>query len=158
MAGSELLLLLGKTFEAIVGPIVLPVLGAVPDGAIVIFSGLGPIEDAQDQVLALPSHAHPHVAFLLTCPHSVPVAPLLCSVAVVPHTIRAVKARVYPAAWQNHVACIDPTTWCVQLLVGVGALAGSTIMLLTIPWALAISAGTHASSFLVEPCATCALP
>lgn len=52
----------------------LPVLGAVPDGAIVLFSGLGP--DAEE-----------------------------------------------------------------QLSVGVGALAGSTIMLLTIPWALSIFAG-----------------
>jgi Ca2+/Na+ antiporter len=74
--GSELLVLMGPSFEAIVGPVILPILGAVPDGAIVIFSGLGPIATAQE-----------------------------------------------------------------QLLVGVGALAGSTIMLLTIPWALAIYAG-----------------
>lgn len=58
----------------IVGSVVLPVLGAVPDGAIVLFSGMGP--DAQQQVS-----------------------------------------------------------------VGVGALAGSTIMLLTIPWALSVFAG-----------------
>jgi Ca2+/Na+ antiporter len=58
----------------IVGSVVLPVLGAVPDGAIVLFSGMGP--DAQEQVS-----------------------------------------------------------------VGVGALAGSTIMLLTIPWALSVYAG-----------------
>ncbi len=32
----------------IVGSVVLPILGAVPDGAIVLFSGLGP--DAQSQV------------------------------------------------------------------------------------------------------------
>jgi len=54
--------------------VVLPVLGAVPDGAIVLFSGMG--EDAVNQVV-----------------------------------------------------------------VGVGALAGSTIMLLTIPWILATFAG-----------------
>ena len=54
--------------------VVLPVLGAVPDGAIVLFSGLGP--DAQE-----------------------------------------------------------------ELSVGVGALAGSTIMLLTVPWALSVFAG-----------------
>lgn len=58
----------------IVGSVVLPVLGAVPDGAIVLFSGMGP--DAQEQVS-----------------------------------------------------------------VGVGALAGSTIMLLTIPWGLSVIAG-----------------
>uniref|UniRef100_A0A7S3PG68 Sodium/calcium exchanger membrane region domain-containing protein n=1 Tax=Aplanochytrium stocchinoi TaxID=215587 RepID=A0A7S3PG68_9STRA len=71
--GSELLLLI-PSIAPIVGSVVLPILGAVPDGAIVLFSGLGP--NAQD-----------------------------------------------------------------QLTVGVGALAGSTIMLLTIPWALSIWAG-----------------
>ncbi|KAE9059643.1 hypothetical protein PF010_g30536, partial [Phytophthora fragariae] len=71
--GSELLLLV-PSMAGIVGSVVLPVLGAVPDGAIVLFSGMGP--DAQQQVS-----------------------------------------------------------------VGVGALAGSTIMLLTIPWALSIYAG-----------------
>ncbi|KAI9986662.1 hypothetical protein PInf_025617 [Phytophthora infestans] len=71
--GSELLLLV-PSMAGIVGSVVLPVLGAVPDGAIVLFSGMGP--NAQEQVS-----------------------------------------------------------------VGVGALAGSTIMLLTIPWALSIYAG-----------------
>lgn len=60
----------------LVGGVVLPLLGAVPDGAIMFFSGLGPIEDAQE-----------------------------------------------------------------TLSVGVGALAGSTIMLLTIPMAMSIFAG-----------------
>jgi len=64
--GSELLCLVLS--PGLVGGLILPVLGAVPDGAIVLFSGLGP--DAQE-----------------------------------------------------------------QLSVGVGALAGSTIMLLTVPWA-----------------------
>lgn len=71
--GSELLLLV-PSLKGIVGSIVLPVLGAVPDGAIILFSGLG--DDAQNQVA-----------------------------------------------------------------VGVGALAGSTIMLLTVPWILSIAAG-----------------
>merc|ERR1719163_2661765 len=71
--GSELLLLV-PSVAGLVGSVVLPVLGAVPDGMMVLFSGLGP--DAQEQVA-----------------------------------------------------------------VGVGALAGSTIMLLTIPWFLAILGG-----------------
>lgn len=71
--GSELLLLV-PSLRGIVGSVVLPILGAVPDGAIVLFSGLGP--NAQD-----------------------------------------------------------------TLQVGVGALAGSTSMLLTIPWFLSILAG-----------------
>jgi Ca2+/Na+ antiporter len=74
--GSELLLLV-PSMAALVGSIVLPILGAVPDGAIVLFSGLGgDVAEAQE-----------------------------------------------------------------QLSVGVGALAGSTIMLLTLPWALSIFAG-----------------
>jgi Ca2+/Na+ antiporter len=73
--GSELLLLVPEYISSeLVGSIVLPILGAVPDGAIVLFSGLGP--DAQN-----------------------------------------------------------------QLNVGIGGLAGSTIMLLTIPWFLSIYAG-----------------
>jgi len=71
--GSELLLLV-PAVAGIVGSIILPILGAVPDGAIVFFSGMGP--DAQN-----------------------------------------------------------------QLSVGVGALAGSTIMLLTVPWFLSVVAG-----------------
>ncbi|CAD7925805.1 unnamed protein product [Amoebophrya sp. A25] len=66
--GSELLLLV-PAYADLVGSVVLPVLGAVPDGMMVLFSGLGPRDVAQD-----------------------------------------------------------------QLSVGVGALAGSTIMLLTIAW------------------------
>eukprot|EP00919_Chromeraceae_sp_WS-2016_P001894 GHVR01004530.1.p1 GENE.GHVR01004530.1~~GHVR01004530.1.p1 ORF type:complete len:564 (+),score=96.71 GHVR01004530.1:78-1769(+) len=71
--GSELLLLV-PSVAGIVGSVVLPILGAVPDGAIVLFSGIGP--NAQE-----------------------------------------------------------------ELKVGVGALAGSTVMLLTIPWFLSIYGG-----------------
>ena len=72
-SGSELLLLVPSLAD-LVGSVVLPVLGAVPDGAIVLFSGLG--DDAQ-----------------------------------------------------------------AQLDVGIGALAGSTILLLTLPWGVAVIAG-----------------
>lgn len=71
--GSELLLLV-PSLRGIVGSVVLPILGAVPDGAIVLFSGLGP--NAQE-----------------------------------------------------------------ELAVGVGALAGSTTMLLTLPWFLSVLSG-----------------
>lgn len=70
--GAELLML--TPYSKLVGSCILPILGAVPDGAIVLFSGLGP--GAQE-----------------------------------------------------------------SLAVGVGALAGSTVMLITIPWALAIYGG-----------------
>ena len=73
--GSDLLLLV-PSIAGIVGSCVLPVLGAAPDGAIMFFSGLGDVEEAQE-----------------------------------------------------------------NLAVGVGALAGSTIMLLTVPWALSLWAG-----------------
>eukprot|EP00929_Paragymnodinium_shiwhaense_P028857 TRINITY_DN16660_c0_g2_i1.p1 TRINITY_DN16660_c0_g2~~TRINITY_DN16660_c0_g2_i1.p1 ORF type:complete len:581 (+),score=132.67 TRINITY_DN16660_c0_g2_i1:189-1931(+) len=72
-SGAELLMLV-PSWAGLVGSIVLPILGAVPDGMMVLCSGLGP--DAQEQVK-----------------------------------------------------------------VGVGALAGSTIMLLTLPWFLSIVAG-----------------
>eukprot|EP01033_Poteriospumella_lacustris_P008661 gene8662-6230_t len=71
--GSELLLLV-PAWAGLVGSVVLPVLGAVPDGCMVLFSGLGP--NAQE-----------------------------------------------------------------QLSVGVGALAGSTIMVLIIPWFLSVVGG-----------------
>eukprot|EP00602_Paraphysomonas_sp_CaronLab_P005011 CAMPEP_0185031062 /NCGR_PEP_ID=MMETSP1103-20130426/18307_1 /TAXON_ID=36769 /ORGANISM="Paraphysomonas bandaiensis, Strain Caron Lab Isolate" /LENGTH=429 /DNA_ID=CAMNT_0027566431 /DNA_START=181 /DNA_END=1471 /DNA_ORIENTATION=- len=72
-SGSELLLLV-PSYAGIVGSIVLPILGTLPDSCIILFSGLGP--DSQN-----------------------------------------------------------------QLNVGVGALAGSTVMLLTIPWCISIFAG-----------------
>ena len=70
------MLLLVPSMAGLVGGVVLPLLGAVPDGAIILFSGLGDIETAQE-----------------------------------------------------------------TLSVGVGALAGSTIMLLTVPFALSIYGG-----------------
>jgi Ca2+/Na+ antiporter len=73
--GSELLLLI-PSMAGLVGGVVLPLLGAVPDGAIILFSGLGDIEQAQE-----------------------------------------------------------------TLSVGVGALAGSTVMLLTVPFALSVYGG-----------------
>jgi len=73
--GSELLLLF-PSVAGLVGSVVLPILGAVPDGVMVLFSGMGKIEEAQSQVS-----------------------------------------------------------------VGVGALAGSTVMLLTFPWFLAVNSG-----------------
>mmetsp|Transcript_25100 Transcript_25100/g.28927 ORF Transcript_25100/g.28927 Transcript_25100/m.28927 type:complete len:563 (+) Transcript_25100:56-1744(+) len=73
--GSDLLMLI-PSLAGLVGGTVLPLLGAVPDGAIMLFSGLGDIDDAQE-----------------------------------------------------------------SLSVGVGALAGSTIMLLTIPWFLSVYSG-----------------
>mmetsp|Transcript_15349 Transcript_15349/g.32532 ORF Transcript_15349/g.32532 Transcript_15349/m.32532 type:complete len:570 (-) Transcript_15349:210-1919(-) len=73
--GSDLLLLV-PSLAGLVGGVVLPLLGAVPDGAIMLFSGLGDVEEAQK-----------------------------------------------------------------TLSIGVGALAGSTIMLLTVPWALCVFAG-----------------
>ena len=73
--GSELLLLI-PSLAGLVGGVVLPLLGAVPDGAIILFSGLGSLETAQE-----------------------------------------------------------------TLSVGVGALAGSTIMLLTVPFALSVYGG-----------------
>lgn len=73
--GSELLLLV-PSMAGLVGGVVLPLLGAVPDGAIILFSGLGDLKSAQE-----------------------------------------------------------------TLSVGVGALAGSTIMLLTVPFALSIYGG-----------------
>lgn len=44
--GAELLLL--TPYAGLIGSVVLPVLGAVPDGAIVLFSGMGP--DAKEQI------------------------------------------------------------------------------------------------------------
>jgi len=73
--GSDLLLLV-PSLAGLVGGVVLPLLGAVPDGAIMLFSGLGDVEEAQK-----------------------------------------------------------------TLSIGVGALAGSTIMLLTVPFALCVFAG-----------------
>ena len=47
--GAELLLDLGIP-PGLIGGVVLPVLGAVPDSAMIVVSGLGPIEEAQTQL------------------------------------------------------------------------------------------------------------
>ena len=65
--GSELLLLV-PSLAGVVGSIVLPILGAVPDGAIVLFSGLGPGAQQQLSVgvgaLGTPSlHAYTYLYF-----------------------------------------------------------------------------------------------
>jgi len=73
--GSEMLMFI-PSVAGLVGSVVLPILGAVPDGVMTLFSGLGPREEAQESVG-----------------------------------------------------------------VGVGVLAGSTVMLLTFPWFLAITFG-----------------
>mmetsp|Transcript_15600 Transcript_15600/g.24831 ORF Transcript_15600/g.24831 Transcript_15600/m.24831 type:complete len:588 (+) Transcript_15600:53-1816(+) len=73
--GAELLLLI-PSYKGLVASVVLPILGAVPDGMMVLFSGIGPLAAAQENVA-----------------------------------------------------------------VGVGALAGSTIMLLTLPWVCSFYGG-----------------
>mmetsp|Transcript_73078 Transcript_73078/g.115220 ORF Transcript_73078/g.115220 Transcript_73078/m.115220 type:complete len:594 (+) Transcript_73078:86-1867(+) len=73
--GAELLLLI-PDYKDLVASVVLPILGAVPDGMMVLFSGIGPLMVAQENVA-----------------------------------------------------------------VGVGSLAGSTIMLLTLPWVLSFYGG-----------------
>ena len=70
--GAEMLMLV-PSLAGVVGSVILPVLGAVPDGAIVLFSGMGSREEVE-----------------------------------------------------------------ASMPVGIGALAGSTVMLLTIPWVLSI--------------------
>jgi Ca2+/Na+ antiporter len=74
--GSELLLDLFPTWGTVIGALLLPILGAVPDSAIIIVSGLSSIENAQQNIS-----------------------------------------------------------------VGVGTLAGSTIMLLTLAWSAAMAVG-----------------
>jgi Ca2+/Na+ antiporter len=83
--GSELLLLI-PAIAPVVGSVVLPILGAVPDGCMVLFSGLGPRSTVQN-----------------------------------------------------------------DLAVGVGALAGSTIMLLTVPWFLAVLSGRADIDYQISP-------
>jgi hypothetical protein len=52
--GSEFLLLV-PAYAGIVGSIVLPILGAVPDGMLILFSGMG--DDAQNQLSVTFPHA-----------------------------------------------------------------------------------------------------
>ena len=102
--GSEILLLV-PALAGVVGSVVLPVLGAVPDGAIVLFSGMG--EDAQNQLTvgvgALGKSAIGRTSLLL---------PTL---------------GVFILCW------VDMTH--------THHTAGSTVMLLTLPWFLSIIGG-----------------
>ncbi|CAD7930743.1 unnamed protein product, partial [Amoebophrya sp. A25] len=94
-SGSELLLLV-PSLAGVVGTVVLPVLAAVPDGLMILFSGLVSTDNRSgDDHAGLSSSSS-----------------------------RSSRTRA------------DQT-----LDVGVGTLAGSTIMLLTIPWFLSILGG-----------------
>jgi len=73
--GGELLLLIPRV-APLIGSVILPILGALPDATLVIFSGLGPIQVAQQKIS-----------------------------------------------------------------IGIGALAGATVMLVTLPWFLSVVAG-----------------
>ena len=50
--GSELLLLI-PSMAGLIGSVVLPVLGAVPDGCMVLFSGLGPGAQGEGNILTV---------------------------------------------------------------------------------------------------------
>jgi hypothetical protein len=52
--GSEYLLLV-PAYAGIVGSVVLPILGAVPDGMLILFSGMG--DDAQNQLAVIFLHS-----------------------------------------------------------------------------------------------------
>lgn len=70
--GSELLLLVPH-IAPIVGSVVLPVLGAVPDGLMVFFSGMGERSEAQDQINVGVGTLAGSTIMLLTCPWFVAV-------------------------------------------------------------------------------------
>lgn len=70
--GSELLLLVPH-IAPMVGSVVLPVLGAVPDGMMVLFSGLGSPEEAQEQLDIGVGTLAGSTIMLLTCPWFVAV-------------------------------------------------------------------------------------
>lgn len=70
--GSELLLLV-PSLAGIVGSVVLPILGAVPDGCIVLFSGMGPNAQVHRPLLLEAIPLFPHVTTSTT---------ELCSIAV----------------------------------------------------------------------------
>jgi hypothetical protein len=55
--GSEFLLLV-PAYAGIVGSVVLPILGAVPDGMLILFSGMG--DDAQNQLAVDHLSSLPH--------------------------------------------------------------------------------------------------
>ena len=67
--GSELLLLI-PNLRNLIGPIFLPILGAVPDGAIVAFSGTG--DNAQEQLAVGIGALAGSSIMLLTLPVSKP--------------------------------------------------------------------------------------
>lgn len=70
--GSDLLLLL-PSMSGVVGSIVLPLLGAVPDAAIMLFSGLGAIEDAQETLSVGVGALAGSTVMLLTVPWALSV-------------------------------------------------------------------------------------
>lgn len=125
--GSELLL--EVLSPGLIGGLLLPVLGALPDALVIAVSGLGaPAGEAQEQVRfsffcrALLSDFN----FLITL-H------ILLSASM---NLSASKQGCRDWSSDSRVVCsLEFADVGLQVAVGVGTLAGSTIMLLTITWA-----------------------
>ena len=115
--GSELLLEILD--PGIIGGLVLPIMGAIPDAAIIVVSGMfGSKEEAQRQIVSFCARAQPHKD---------PNPTSFISAHTTPLTLRLCHLPQHRHIFLHHPLIMFKA-------VGVGTLAGSTIMLLTIPW------------------------
>lgn len=128
--------------------LLLPILGALPDSLIIIVSGLGgTLAEAQEQVGPCCTSSVPGQ----TCKRrrGVPPRQRPCWTAAMMLASYSVASCVSPAArgvrrlgaGTRVQSVIDGTVLDMQVAVGVGTLAGSTIMLLTIAWGGSVWAG-----------------
>lgn len=122
--------------------LLLPILGALPDSLIIIVSGLGgTLAEAQEQVGPRAMSAGSLWAYKPRQPASgwpndrgLPMWLHPCGPA-------SRLSRGGPAEASCRLRLMGDTTQHVQVAVGVGTLAGSTIMLLTIAWGGSVWAG-----------------
>lgn len=118
-------------------------------GAIVLFSGLGPIEQAQEELnVGIGALAGGCETGGASRGHLTP--PARYPMANPSQTTHSLVVRAYPRAARGHIEQASPWAWVTQPVVMCGMptclrgcllAAGSTIMLLTIPWGLSVLGG-----------------
>jgi hypothetical protein len=122
----------------LIGGLLLPVLGALPDSAMIIMSGMGgTVAEAQEQVLHTPFHTSHHSKHNRT-------PPVICATA--PSFALFTATRIRPSmqtGWmlsgpgpgiRGGVGWLTGGSGERQVVVGMGTLAGSTVMMLSIAW------------------------
>ena len=148
--GAELLLLVLS--PGLVGGLILPVLGAVPDGAIILFSGMGPSAGVQEQLSVGVGTLAGSSIMLLTLPWA--ACAWLWRVDLAPGGARALfrggLTRAHDGVWASLTRTGIQTSGAVRPAAAIMALSALTYLVIQVPaLALGGAGGTARSGAAV---------